>query len=265
MDHALVAGVDHRDTGLLQTSRIHLSFITHWIELGSDDHGGWETTQVLCLQGRGVGSPAVLCTREVVVPAPYHIVARDKKALGIFLVRSGARLVVVGDGVKQELVHESGTASITRHQCDSSGEVPSAAITANGNACGVTVDGRGVVGDPLSGSIAIFKCCRKFVLWGQTIVNRNSYTLSRPGERTAHSIMSVDTARDPAATVKKDEHREWPRPFGCVDAYRDSSLRPWYRAVFSTGDWFRFAPQCGECQYCLAGIANGLGVERLRS
>jgi hypothetical protein len=77
--------------------------------------------------------------------------------------------------------------------------------------------------------------------------------------------MGVDTARDPAATVKKDEHREWPRPFGCVDAYRESSLRSWYRAVESFGDWFRFAPQCGECQYCLAGIANGLAVERLRS
>lgn len=74
MDHSVIAGRGHRNTGLLEFARIGFTFVTKWVILGGDDERQWQARQFLLAgaERRHIGVVARLLVRSVKIPSVLH-------------------------------------------------------------------------------------------------------------------------------------------------------------------------------------------------
>src|SRR5437762_1816653 len=115
------------------------------------------------------------------------------------------------------------------------GKIASGTSPTDGQARGVTVEGRGVLRDPASSVVRIVYRRGKLVFWCMAVVNRGHDAPDRVADRATARIVGFEIADHPTAAVKIYIDGKRAVSIGCVQSYGDVTVIAANDAVFYPG------------------------------
>ena len=165
---------------------------------------------------------------EIVIAKPSDDGMRQQDA-GLGLAVRGMRHREVGAGIDQHLARDRGAVAVARRYRNHRGEIAAGAVAADAQPRRVDAELSCIVGDPFRRGDDVLDAGGKFVLGREPVIDGNDNELTFVGQLTAHHVMGIEIADDPAAAMKEHQARRkavgLPQPQWGVDARRDRPVR----------------------------------------
>ena len=202
MNHAFVPREGNSHTGFCESLGVGFAFVAQHITFRGDYQGRRQPLQVWCEERRRVDVGAIGRLTEIELAEPLHQRTGQIVAVREFAMRSCVERLHVRHRIDQHLERERGSTIVAATPGNHCRESSSRAIAGHGDSARIDAKLCRVLSHPNRGGMAVIHGSREFVFGGEPVVDRNDDSPGPARQHPAHTVVALDVAEHPSATVK---------------------------------------------------------------